>query len=258
MDNLRGTFESSARGEADAFGEEVADRTAPRASEAPDTGATGDTDQSGDVPPAAIGQDERRMQVRAYNHWASLLGENSFPEIEDLAPEELDDFGPNSVLLDFSAGIENPVVQYLGERLGEECGANGPIRTLADVPPRSLLSRITDHYMQILANEAPIGFEAEFVNQRGSAILYRGILLPFSSDGETIDFIYGVINWKEVADALAADELLLEIDQALEGGSDADDEDEPRVHHADALTEWADSPAFESDGDSPVAAEDDA
>jgi hypothetical protein len=75
-----------------------------------------------------------------------------------------------------------------------------PIERLSDVPSRSLLSRITDHYMQIIANQAPIGFEAEFVNQRGATILYRGILLPFSSDDDTIDFIYGVINWKELAD----------------------------------------------------------
>jgi hypothetical protein len=31
--------------------------------------------------------------------------------------------------------------------------------------------------------------------------MYRGILMPLSSDGDTIDFIYGVINWKEVADS---------------------------------------------------------
>ncbi|MEQ8772013.1 MAG: hypothetical protein RIC51_04155 [Erythrobacter sp.] len=244
MDNLRGTFESGEPGEADAFDEGIVDRA---------SGEADDTDGSGDLGPAAIGQDERRMQVRAYNHWAGLLEDSSFPSIEGLVPEELDDFGPNSVLLDFSAGIENPVVQYLGERLGEECGATGPIRTLSDVPPRSLLSRITDHYMQILANEAPIGFEAEFINQRGSAILYRGILLPFSSDGETIDFIYGVINWKEMADALTADELLLEIDQALESKNAEEAEDEARVHHADVLTEWADSPAFETDEDTPRA-----
>jgi hypothetical protein len=35
------------------------------------------------------------------------------------------------------------------------------------VPSRSLLSRLTDHYLQIIANSAPIGFEAEFVGQRG-------------------------------------------------------------------------------------------
>ncbi|KPP85851.1 hypothetical protein [Erythrobacter sp. HL-111] len=245
MDNLRGMFESGEPGEADA-----ADPAS--LGPAPAGASDGwDGDESGpgsrDIPPHAIGQDERRMQVRAYNHWASLLDEKSFPSIEDLVPEALTDFGPHSVLLDFTAGIDDPVVQYLGDRLAEECGATGPIRTLADVPPRSLLSRITDHYMQILANEAPIGFEAEFVNQRGLAILYRGILLPFSSDGETIDFIYGVINWKEMADALTSDELLLEIDQALETAEEP--EVEARVNHADPLTEWADSPLHESEAE---------
>jgi hypothetical protein len=250
MDNLRGMFESGEPGEADAAGpESVGPETVGPAgtSDSWDVEDAASGADSRDVPPHAIGQDERRMQVRAYNHWASLLDDRSFPSIEDLAPEELPDFGPHSVLLDFTGGIDDPVVQYLGDRLGEECGATGPIRTLGDVPPRSLLSRITDHYMQILANEAPIGFEAEFVNQRGSAILYRGILLPFSSDGETIDFIYGVINWKEMADALTADELLLEIDQALEGGEEP--EVEARVHPADPLTEWADSPLNDSDED---------
>ena len=55
--------------------------------------------------------------------------------------------------------------------------------------------------MQIIANRAPVGFEAEFVNQRSRSICYRGILMPFSSDGDTIDFIYGVINWKDLGEA---------------------------------------------------------
>jgi hypothetical protein len=149
------------------------------------------------------------------------------------------------VLLDFSYGIENPGVRFLGEKLAAECGTQGIITRLSDVPPRSLLSRITDHYMQILANQAPIGFEAEFVNHAGVAILYRGILLPYSSDDETIDFIYGVINWKEMADQLTADELLLEIDQALELGSDLELEEDPAPRAAEPVTDWADSPAHE-------------
>ena len=176
-------------------------------------------------PPSPVGQDERRMQVRAYNHWASLLGNGTLPDIEDLEPERLDDFGPYSVLLDFSSGIENPAVRFIGSELREECDAQGIIDRLSDVPPRSLLSRITDHYMQILANQAPIGFEAEYVNQRDATVLYRGILLPYSSDDETIDFIFGVINWKETADAGTTDELLLEIDQALGAGSFEDTND---------------------------------
>src|SRR3546814_8031122 len=92
--------------------------------------------------------------------------------------------------------------------------------------------------MQILANQAPIGFEAEFVNQGDVTILYRGILLPFSSDNETIDFIYGVINWKEVADAAEADELLLEIDKALDP-EEADESAPDPPSAASPLAGWA-------------------
>ena len=198
----------------------------------------GEEETGHDGPSASIGRDERRMQVRAYNHWASLLGDRNFPCIEDLDPENLPDFGPYSVLLDFTSGIENPGIAYLGDMLATECGAQDETAQLSDVPSPSLLSRITDHYMQILANQAPIGFEAEFVNQLGKSIAYRGILLPFSTDDDSIDFIYGVINWKELADQLTTDELLLEIDQALER-----DTDEPVAHANDTpLTDWADGP----------------
>ena len=122
----------------------------------------------------------------------------TFPSIEDLEPSNVTDFASNSILLDFTCGRDNPALPYVGNAIRDECGLDEDVRTIADVPSRSLLSRLTDHYLQIIANRAPIGFEAEFVNQRSENICYRGILMPFSSDGDTIDFIYGVINWKAV------------------------------------------------------------
>ncbi len=211
----------------------------------------GEAEAPREAPPSPVGQDERRMQVRAYNHWASLLDNRNFPSIEDLDPQALPDFGPYSVLLDFTGGIENPAIQFLGEKLARECGTDGEIHSLADVPARSLLSRITDHYMQILANQAPIGFEAEFVNQREQTILYRGILLPFSSDDDTIDFIYGVINWKELADQQTTDELLHEIDQALEVAPAAG------LQRDLPVTDWNNDPAELIDPIPPVFGDDD-
>ncbi|MEO7635206.1 MAG: hypothetical protein ABIS38_06120 [Sphingomicrobium sp.] len=163
---------------------------------------------------AAIGTDERRMHVRAYNHWASLLDGRDFPSIEDLEPDNVADFSGHSILLDFTCGGDNPAIPFIGGAIREECGLADDARTIADVPSRSLLSRLTDHYLQIIANRAPIGFEAEFANQRDETICYRGILMPFSSDGETIDFIYGVINWKTVdgaANATAPVAVLVEV-----------------------------------------------
>ena len=146
---------------------------------------------------AAIGSDERRMHVRAYNYWVSLLDGRDYPSIEDLEPANVTDFAPHSVLLDFTGGRDDPATSYIGAAIRHECGLDDAVQTIADIPSRSLLSRLTDHYLQIIANRAPVGFEAEFVNQRGAPICYRGILMPFSSDGDTIDFIYGVINWKD-------------------------------------------------------------
>jgi hypothetical protein len=177
--------------------------------------------------PLAIGTDERRMHVRAYNYWVSLLDGRDFPSIEDLDPANITDFGPHSVLLDFTGGRDNPATPYIGAAIRAECDVGDEIRHIDQVPSRSLLSRLTDHYLQIIANRAPIGFEAEFVNQRDHAICYRGILMPFSSDGDTIDFIYGVINWKDIGDAPAADRLVKPALPPIDSEAETDAEPAP-------------------------------
>jgi hypothetical protein len=208
--------------------------------EAPDYAAA-DEDGGIEVPPE-IGLDERRMHVRAYNYWVSLLDGRAYPSIRDLAPDTLGDFGPNSVLLDFSDGSDDPKVSWLGDALREECDLIGDVRRISEVPKRSLLSRLTDHYMQIIANKAPIGFEAEFVGQRSKNTMYRGILMPFSSTGETIDFIYGVINWKEIADHATASAIAEQASSALAA-----------LSQAEASPVWADGPNAEPlELDSPV------
>jgi hypothetical protein len=220
MDNMRGLGSFGTEyedGGAPAYAEYDADETADAAIEAP----------------PAIGQDERRMQVRAYNFWTAQLGDGNYPNIEELDPAGVQDFSDHSVLLDFTSGIENPSIQYVGEVLREECGLTDDITYLDQVPPRSLLSRITDHYLQIIANRAPIGFEAEFVNDRDLTIMYRGILLPYSSDDDTIDFIYGVINWKEVVAPDVSEDLAQEIQQAMRGVP-------VRTEHVPV---WADGPS---------------
>jgi hypothetical protein len=201
------------------------------APEVPD-GYKNDTVEQGIDAPVVIGTDERRMHVRAYNHWASLLNGRAYPSVEDLHPEDGQDFAPHSVLLDFTAGSSSPSIAWLGQDLRAECGLPGEADAIADVPPRSLLSRLTDHYLQIIANRAPVGFEAEFVNSRGHNTMYRGILMPLSSDDDTIDFIYGVINWKEIASLPQADALETEIAAALAAQL-----------HRPTMPVWADGPS---------------
>ena len=187
-----------------------------------DEGGYADDGAHSNPPPSPVGQDERRMQVRAYNHWSSLLGSEKLPHIEDLEPEFLGDFGPYSVLLDFSTGSTTPTIQFIGKELRKECRLDDAIETLKEIPRNSLLSKIAENYLQVVSAQAPVSFEAESANGRGKTVAYRGILLPYSSDFDTIDFVYAVINWKEIADAQTADALLEEIDRAMDFGAAAE------------------------------------
>lgn len=155
------------------------------------------------------------MQGRAYNHWAELRGAQSLPSIKTLNPDDFPDLAPFGVLLDLSGGAENPVIVLLGSRLAEECSPNLPLRARSDVPPGSLLARITERCREIVVTQTPIAFAAELTKEASRKVQYRGILLPFSSNNQTIDFIYGVINWKELADPATTSQLVREIEQAL-------------------------------------------
>ncbi len=148
--------------------------------------------------PGAAPDGERRLRLQAYNYWTSMLSDKNFPSIRDIDFDALPDFKSNSILLNFGAGLDNPAIEYVGEALATQCSIERDIRSLHDIPYPSVLSHINHHYMQIIASQAPVGFEAEFVNYQDKKVLYRSILLPLSSDNETIDYICGVINWKEV------------------------------------------------------------
>src|SRR3954470_1433824 len=102
-------------------------------------GHASDDEEAAIEAPPEIGLDERRMHVRAYNYWVSLLDGRPYPAIRDLVPDTIGDFGPNSVLLDFSGGGDDPKVAWLGDALREECDLLGDVRRISDVPKRSLL-----------------------------------------------------------------------------------------------------------------------
>ena len=175
------------------------------------TDTSAPTDDAAIEAPPSIGSDERRMHVRAYDFWAQLLKDRAFPTIADLEVATLGEFEDHAVLLDFTASTENPGVAYIGREIRESCGLTGPVAHLSDVPDGSLLSLLSDHYPRIVADEAPTSFEAESRNEAGANLFYRGILLPFSSDGDQIDVILGVLNWKETAGVAMAAALEQEV-----------------------------------------------
>ena len=166
--------------------------------------------------PPEIGVDERRMHVRAYNYWVSLLNGRPYPSIGDVDPHTLEDFGRNSVLLDFSRRPAGSRDRLPRPRAARRMRARPRIRYISEVP--APLPAVAPH-RPLSCRSSPIGRRsASRPSSSASAAintLYRGILMPLSSNGESIDFIYGVINWKELADSSTAYALEGEVDRAI-------------------------------------------
>jgi len=160
--------------------------------------ATDDFSGVGEEPVFAFGR-ERRMHARAYEYWVSLLHGRRMPRIGELDPGQLSGFAERSVLVDLPADGGAPVIAYLGGALRDEAEVAIARPTIDDVPPGTLLAELLRRFSDIVAHQAPVGFEAEFAGRAGGRVLHRGILLPFADEDGALASVFGVLSWKQVA-----------------------------------------------------------
>lgn len=146
---------------------------------------------------------EQRITFQLYNYWFGLADDYGIPPLKSLTPADIAAYKNNMVLIDLRDTDNEPTLQVIGQLLKQDLDEDLNPKGISDIPRRTLLSRITDHYMEVLGNKSPISFDAEFLNKAREKILYRGILLPFSDDGTHINFILGAIRWISEEEALA-------------------------------------------------------
>ncbi|MBL4800837.1 MAG: hypothetical protein JKY45_03015, partial [Emcibacter sp.] len=135
------------------------------------------------------------ITFQLYNYWFGLADDCGIPSLTSLNPDDIAPYKNNMVLIDLRDTKDEPTLQVIGQLLSQDLDMDLSLKGISEIPRRTLLSRITDHYMEVLANKSPISFDAEFLNKEHKKIFYRGILLPFSDDGQSINFILGAIRW---------------------------------------------------------------
>jgi len=149
-----------------------------------------------DTPPSG---EERRRTLRAYNYWSEKAGSRAMPALNELDVAGLEEFRPASFLIGFDgADYLAPVYRFVGAAIQAVVGPVEKGSAVQTTARGTVLGRVADHYLQAVANEAPIGFDAEFETVNASVVYYRGILLPLSEDGERVDLLLGVLSWKEI------------------------------------------------------------
>ncbi len=70
-------------------------------------------------------------------------------------------------------------------------------KSIEDLDDESVFTKLVKNYHRTLISRDPTTVETFFMNRYGVRYLFRGVILPLSDDGENIDFIWCVLNWKE-------------------------------------------------------------
>ena len=141
---------------------------------------------------------ERRRHATVFNYWLSIRGDRPFPPIRDLDPLEISDAGPCSILLEVMGGGDDADIRHLGHALKD---GGQKIERISEASRPSLLSCIASQLPIVASSRQPIAFEDNFPS--GDSTVHCWItLLPFSSTGKWIDYVYGFVSLKG-ADAAA-------------------------------------------------------
>jgi hypothetical protein len=157
-------------------------------------------------PPPLIGvAAERRRHLRALREWEACAHGGGLPRLRDLDVPALAAAGAQTVVVALSPD-HPPILRPLG----------GAALSLPDAPADSLLARLAEPIGRMRRRGAPSEFEADFVDNAGHRIRARGVLLPLSTDGVTIDRALAVFSAKqEEAPQALTDALHAELSGAL-------------------------------------------
>jgi len=155
--------------------------------------------RSSDIPsvesPTGI---ERRMVYRLLSYWRTLSVDDEIPLLDSVDPEAIPDIWECSFVLDVSGHQHDPVIRFLGPKIGVHSDMTLVGTAISNVPKRTLLSMAVSYVPEVLRKEIPICRGGEFVRVDGSRLLYRSIVLPMSTNGRSVNFLLGCANYRIV------------------------------------------------------------
>ncbi len=146
-----------------------------------------------------IGDEERSRHSAVFDYWLGIRGKREFPSIRDLDPLQISDAGPCSILLELISGGEDAEIRHIGDTLKADVTCD----RIVDAPRSSLLSCIASKLAIVAISRDGLAFEDEFKTETGTARC-RVTLLPFSSTGPWVDYVYGFVTSESGASEVEA------------------------------------------------------
>ena len=132
---------------------------------------------------------ERRRHASVLNYWLSIRGDKDVAPIRDLDPLEISDAGPDSLLLELIGGGEDAEIKHSGDGLKRHV----EVFRLSEAARPSLLSCIAGKLAIVAISRNFLAFEDEFAADGATARCWV-TLLPFSSTGVWVDYVYAFVS----------------------------------------------------------------
>lgn len=148
---------------------------------------------------------ERRLVLRLLDYWRRVSEQRRWPSPGDFYPAVIPDLWRYCFLIDLKGDGSKgeQVFSYVGDYHREMYSLEFTGVPVAQVDGNTLISRAASYVDDVLARAVPVTYGGQFMDRRGYGILYRSILLPLSTDNETITAILGAANCQETAPDLA-------------------------------------------------------
>jgi hypothetical protein len=146
------------------------------------------------------------LHTKAQEYWQSLLEGRRLPSLKDMTNEQLGDFRTKSFLLNFPDIFSDPVIKFVGDDVTvfyeEPDGLAGS--NLGSLPETSILGSLTSSLSRVIEELECVEVSASYVDLLGEAEIRPCALLPFSDDGEVVQFILGVFGDQVAGEEAAA------------------------------------------------------
>lgn len=137
---------------------------------------------------------EQRLTFRLLSYWNRIRENQEFPSLQKVNISEIAELWHYTFTIEVSPdGLHS--FQFFGQELINLTGENLTGELVERAMEQALISNLIGFYDKVLTQRAPVSESSQFYLE-GKELRYRSLVVPFSDDGTTINYLLGTTNFK--------------------------------------------------------------
>jgi hypothetical protein len=137
---------------------------------------------------------EQRLTFRLLSYWNRIRGTREFPSLADVNIAEISEIYHLTFTIALSPDGDHSF-HYFGPELAGIVGEDVTGHLLEEAFNGTMLGNLVGFYDKVVAQRAPVSESSQFFME-GKEIRYRSLIVPLSSNGTDIDYLFGTTNYK--------------------------------------------------------------